>query len=94
MVTRTTLQKLDDATVAHTDAGPYFVIEGTSCKEAIVTGCVSKVRPALCYIEVEGKLFTAMKKRGLEEGDEVDCRLSLGYENGEKKYAVLSVEKR
>ncbi|MGM5480878.1 MAG: hypothetical protein ACQESE_00540 [Nanobdellota archaeon] len=93
MVVETTLKKLREATVAHTDAGPYYVIDGNSCKEVIVKGVVRHIRPALCYIDIDGESFTTMKKQGIKQGDSVNCRLSLGYENDTKKFTILSIEK-
>lgn len=90
MVMRTTLAKLREATIAHTDAGAYFVLNGTSCKEAVVEGEMVKVRPSLCYIEIEGEMFTAMKRKGVKVGDKVDCRLSLDYADGAPSFTILS----
>ena len=91
MVLTTTLEKLRSATIAHTDAGPYYVVDGDTHSEAIVKGVVSKARPSLCRVDVEGEMFTTTTTRGFEKGDAVLCRLSLDYKKGMPVFTILSM---
>ncbi|MGM5480113.1 MAG: hypothetical protein ACQESC_01500 [Nanobdellota archaeon] len=94
LVVHTTLADLRKAVVAHTDNGPYFVLNDSSHNEAIVDGVVSKVRASLCYIDIEGEIFTALKKKDVVKGDIVSCRLSLKYTNNYPAFTILSFKKR
>ncbi|MFW5866069.1 MAG: hypothetical protein ACOCU6_03170 [Nanoarchaeota archaeon] len=88
----TTLDELRSATIAHTDAGPYYVLEGANHREAIVKGVVSKVRSSLCYVDIDGECFTTTITRGFKTGDSVLCRLSLGYGKNKHLFTILSMQ--
>lgn len=88
-----TLQELQLATIAHTDAGDCLVVDGRPQQEFLVQGTIVKERSGLFFLHIEGNKFTTHKIRGFLVGEEVVCVVQFFVKEGKAQFFVRGLEK-
>ena len=69
----TTLSKLRDLPIAHTDTGDFLYDSNGPQLEFLVNGKITKSRSGLFFIEIEDEKFTTHKNSNFDVGQEVVC---------------------
>jgi hypothetical protein len=87
------LADISKCSIAHTDAGDYFIIDGELKKEFFVKGKIIRSRAGLFIIDIEGKEVSFNKRNGFSCDEEVLCLIEAGLNKDTLTVRVLNVEK-